>query len=450
MGVRSMAAWALGSAMVASAVHAQDTHIDIHCGSLLEVESGKILKDQHILIRNTRIAGVGPAVQAPAGAARIDLSAATCLPGLFDSHAHLRSDGASFLERLQRSNSAAGFVQLRQAQRALHDGFTTLRTVGELPLDNGSYVDLRNAINRGEFEGPRLYGAPYAWSPVGGAADVNDWPRDNASTVTGTTVVAGVDHIREAVRESIKGGADWIKVFASGAVMSERDDVTVAGFTQEEIDAFADETHRYKKKITAHVHGNAAALMVARAGFDSIEHGTMMQDDAIELIARKRIWFVPTIWIVNEVARRCTGEANPQKPTASNCQKILEIKAVRDAAFRKAHQRGVRMAFGTDAIWGVQDNPKEFAALTGLGVKPLEAIRMATINSAQMMGLDESLGTLAAGKLADVVAVPGDPLQDITLMERVNFVMKDGKVIRNDAGAIGRAPARSASDGTAR
>ncbi len=438
MNKRTILACTLGIALSIGTAAADDRYTHIHCGVLLDVESTKVLKDQHLLIRNGRFEAVGRAVTVPAGAVKIDLSRATCLPGLFDTHAHLRSDGAPLLERMKRSNPATGFVQLRQAQRTLRDGFTTLRSVAETYITNSSFVDLKNAIARGDLEGPRLYGAPYSWSPTGGHADLNGWPKDGPFKAAGSTVVAGADNAREAVRESIKYGADWIKISASGGVMSEHDDVTVAGFTQEEIDAFAEETHRYKKKIAAHVHGNAAALMVARAGFDSIEHGTMIEDDAIDLMIKKGVWLVPTIWIVNEVAARCAGPDNPQKPSASGCRKIREVKAVRDVAFKKAYQRGVKMAFGVDAIWGVQDDPKEFAALVSLGVKEWDALRMATINAARMMDLDASLGSIAVGKLADVVAVPGDPLQDISLMERVNFVMKDGRVIRNDAAGSDR------------
>jgi imidazolonepropionase-like amidohydrolase len=278
--------------------------------------------------------------------------------------------------------------------------------------------------------------APHNNSPTGGHGDINDYPPDAAVRLTGENVAAGGDAIREKVRTEIKYGADWVKISASGGVMSEHDDVTVAGFTQEEMDAWADEVHRYKKKITAHVHGNDAAVMAAKAGFDSIEHGTMIEDDAIALMVENDVWLVPTVWIVDEVARRCDA-AGAGSPSASNCEKIRQVKAVRDQSFRKARAAGVKMAYGVDAIWGVEDNPKEFSALVGLGVSEMEAIQMATINGAMMLDLEDELGSIEPGKRADIVAVAGNPLEDITEMERVKFVMKDGSVYVNEINLSG-------------
>ena len=415
------------------AAHAEDQHSLIHCGSLLDVESKKVLKNQQILIKNQGIAALGKSLQAPIDAQHIDLSQSTCLPGLFDTHAHLSGDGSPLREAIKRSNAAIGFVQLRQAQAVLQDGFTTLRTVGETAITNRSYIDLKEAINRGEFIGPRLYGAPYQWSPTGGHFDINGFAKDGFVSIQGSAVTSGVDAVREAVRESIKYGADWIKIAASGGVMSEHDDVNVAGFTQEEINAFADETHRYKKKITAHVHGNAGALMVAKAGFDAIEHGTMLEDDALKLMKKNQMWLVPTISIVDAVAARCTESDHPQRPSDSSCEKIIDVKKQRDISFKKAYKMGINIAFGVDAIFGVEDNPKEFAALVNLGVSEFDAIQMATINSAKMMGLEKQLGSIREGKWADIIAVPGNPLEDITAMERVHFVMKEGVVYRHDS-----------------
>ncbi len=418
---------------VASNNQTQTSYTDIHCGTVLDVESQKILKDRHILVQNNHIVEVGKSVDVPVNltninVTKIDLTGSTCLPGLFDTHAHLAANGKR--NRKYRSNAATGFVQLHQAQATLKDGFTTLRSVGE-PY-HYSIVDLKHAIDQGKFDGPRLHIAPHMWSPTGGHSDSNDMPTDLPFKIPGSTVPSGTHNVRETVREEIKNGADWIKIAASGGVMSEHDDVTVAGFTQEEINAFADEVHRYKKKITSHIHGNAAAVMVARAGFDSIEHGTMIEDDAIELMIENGVWLVPTVWIVDAVAARCTEKDHPQRPSESSCQKIMEVKAVRDISFKKAYKHGVKMAFGVDAIYGVQDNPKEFSSLVNLGVSEFDAIQMATINSATMLGVDKELGSISKGKLADIIAVPGNPLKNIRQMEHVNFVMKDGKIIRND------------------
>ncbi len=409
---------------------AKDSFTDIHCGKILDVETKKVLKNRHILIKNNLITKVSKSVDLPEGVTIVDLSSSTCMPGLFDSHAHLVANGTPDLELGLSSNAARGFIQLRQAQDALNDGFTTIRSVGE--SFHYSLVDLKHAIDKGTFDGPRLHIAPHMLSPIGGHGDFNGLGSDLPFKIPGFVVHSGVDSVREKVREQIKYGADWIKIAVTGGVMSEHDDVTVAGFTQEEVTAFVEEAHRYKKKVVVHAHGNNGALMAAMAGVDSIDHGTMIEDDTIELMIKKGIWLVPTVWVVDAVTTRCTDKNHPQRPSESNCEKIIEVKNTRDAAFDKAYKRGVKIAFGVDAIWGVKDNPKEFSSLVALGVNEFDAIQMATINSAQMLGVDNELGSIQKGKLADIIAVPGNPLKDITEMERVNFVMKDGKIIRND------------------
>ncbi len=399
------------------------------CGALIDPVEGRVRQNVTVEIRGERITDVRRSSPLPDTADVIDLGDATCMPGLFEMHAHLAADGTLFSSSYGFSNSETALIQLRQAQRAMKDGFTTIRSTAEW----GAYalVDVRNHINKGHYEGPRLFVAPHNLSPTGGHGDINDYPADAAVRLTGEIVLAGTDNVRETVRREIKYGADWVKISASGGVMSEHDDVTVASFTQEEMDAWADETHRYKKKITAHVHGNDAAVMAAKAGFDSIEHGTMIEDDAIQLMVENGVWLVPTVWIVDEVARRCEA-AGADSPSQSNCEKIMQVKAVRDQSFRKARAAGVKMAYGVDAIWGVQDNPKEFSSLVGLGVSEMEAIQMATINGATMLDLQDELGSVEPGKRADIVAVAGNPLTDISEMERVKFVMKDGSVYLNE------------------
>lgn len=427
LALNTSAALASGQASNTNSVAAD--HVQYaQCGSLIDPVNKKVVKDVTIKIEGNRFSEVTAGGKVPAGAEVTDLSNATCLPGLFELHAHLSA--ASKLRTLAKlSSSKAALVQLRQAQRAMKDGFTTIRSTAE--WGHYALIDVRNEINAGEYVGPRLFVAPHNLSPTGGHGDYNDFPADMKNPVVGTIVKAGTDNVREMVREQIKYGADWVKISASGGVMSEHDDVTVAAFTQEEMYAWADEVHRYKKKITAHVHGNEAAIMAAKAGFDSIEHGTMIEDDAIKLMLKNDVWLVPTVWVVNQVAAFCQIEG-PLKPSVSNCQKIKIVKAKRDEALMKAYKRGVKIGFGVDAIWGVQDNPKEFAALVSVGIKPMDALAMATINSAQLMDLDDQLGSVEPGKLADLVAVVGDPLEDITVMEKVKFVMKEGSVYRND------------------
>ncbi|NIB45099.1 amidohydrolase family protein [Pseudomaricurvus alkylphenolicus] len=423
-----LAATAMASGQPGNASSLADDHVQYaQCGRLIDPIKKKVVKDVTIKIEGTKFSEVVAGGKVPTGAEVIDLSNTTCLPGLFELHAHLSLDLKIHPAKL--SASKAALIQLRQAQRAMKDGFTTIRSTAE--WGHYALIDVRNEINAGEYVGPRIFVAPHNLSPTGGHGDYNDYPADMKNPVVGTIVKAGTDNVREKVREQIKYGADWVKISASGGVMSEHDDPTVAAFTQEEMNAWADEVHRYKKKITAHVHGNDAAIMAAKAGFDSIEHGTMIEDDAIKLMIKNGVWLVPTVFVANRVAELCETDG-PMKPSASNCEKIKIVIAKRDKALMKAYKRGMKIGFGVDAIWGVQDNPKEFAALVSVGIKPMDALAMATINSAELMDLDEQLGSVEAGKLADLVAVEGDPLTDITVMEQVKFVMKEGSIYRND------------------
>ena len=424
---QKIALLALTCGFLAAPLAAEDSQF-VRCGTLINPADESVETDVTIEIADGRFTSVRKRGGIPDGAELIDLSGATCMPGLFELHAHLTLDGRNN-GKLAISGSKAALTQLRQAQRAMQDGFTTIRSTAE--WGHYALVDVRNEINAGLYVGPRIFVAPHNLSPTGGHGDYNDYPADAEFPMQGTIVKAGTDNVREKVREQIKYGADWVKISASGGVMSEHDDPTVPGFTQEEMNAWADEVHRYKKKITAHVHGNAAAVMAAKAGFDSIEHGTMIEDDAIKLMIKNDVWLVPTVWVANNVAALCQTEG-PLKPSESNCQKIKIVIAKRNEALMKAYKRGVKIGFGVDAIWGVQDNPKEFAALVSVGIKPMDALAMATINSAQLMDLDEQLGSVEPGKLADLVAVVGDPLEDITVMEKVKFVMKEGSVYRND------------------
>lgn len=423
-------ACAFFSLLLAVATASADQVVHVKCGALINPIAQTVERNISIRIEGRRFAAVSPGGSGAEGSAGyIDLSEETCMPGLFELHAHLVADG-SVANPLKVSASQAALIQLRQARRAMEDGFTTIRSTAE--WGHYALVDVRNAINAGHYVGPRIFVAPHNLSPTGGHGDYNDLAFDIATPVARTIVKAGTHNVREKVREEIKYGADWIKISASGGVMSEHDDPTVAGFTQEEMDAWADETHRYKKRITAHAHGNTAVLMAARAGFDSIEHGTMIENDSIEAMLENDVWLVPTVWIIDEVAARCDGGGTSAlQPSESNCRKIRIVKDTRDEAFRAAYQSGVKMAFGVDAIWGVQDNPKEFLSLVDLGVTAMDAISMATINAAKMLNLERDLGSVEPGKLADLVAVSGNPIVDISEMTRVKFVMKEGVVYRN-------------------
>lgn len=407
----------------------------VHCGAMLDVRERRIERDVGLRIAGGVIESVRPWAEAGAessgaGLQVVDLSQGYCLPGLMDMHVHLSAESAkeSFLTTTMTQSSATeALVSLRRAQLMLRNGFTTIRIVGEIDAQFSS-IDVRNAINRGDFDGPRMLVAQHAFSETGGHSDLSDvhagWPG-----VTGTVVRAGVDNVREAVRAERKKGADWIKICASGGVMSVGDDPRVQGFTDEEIAAFADEAHRLGMRIAAHVHGNRAALAAARAGFDSIEHGTLMEDDAIELMKRNHVTLVPTRYVVEWIlAYGARGGVSEE-----NLAKARMVEAKHRVAVQKAYRAGVRIAMGSDPIFPHEESNREFAAMVRAGLTPWDSIRAGTINSAELLGLESQIGSLEAGKQADIVAVSGDPVADITELERVKFVMKAGKVIRNDA-----------------
>jgi len=291
--------------LISTSVKAEEEATLLHCGRLVDVLTEELVSGQNILVQGNRITAIGANPASPANAKEIDLSNSTCLPGLFETHAHLDADGTgSAYWPGGRSSAASGLVQLRQAQEALKNGFTTIRSVGEFTY-HPSIIDVKRAINHGDFVGPRIYVAPNMWSATGGHGDYNIVPTDGPTKDAGFTVPAGTGNVREKVREEIKLGADWIKIAASGGVMSSEDDVSVSGFTQQELNTWVDETHRYHKKITAHVHGNKPAYMAVKAGVDALEHGTMIEDDTISLLKKQGTWLVPTTWVVDEIARLC-------------------------------------------------------------------------------------------------------------------------------------------------
>lgn len=402
----------------------------LRCGAYFDVAAKRIGGAIGILVVGGRIAQMAPSIPAPQDAAVIDLSGQTCLPGLMDMHVHLMlsTDRPPAALYFTRSSAEKALLAMQNAQTLLRQGFTTIRVVGDLDY-YFAVVDLRNAINAGRIQGPRMLVAPHILGILGGHSDLNDMAPDLPNPITGTIVSSGVDAMREAVRREIKYGADWIKITASGGAMSMHDDPRVQQFTDDEIKAVVDEAHRHGRKVAAHVHGNQAGVTAAQAGVDSIEHGTMLEDSAIRAMVAAGTYLVPTVYVVDWLLEQ--GEASGV-PSA-NLEKVALVQKTRDAAFVKAYKAGVKFVFGTDPIFPYDVTAREFAALVRLGMSPLDALLSATQNAAEMLGLSDQIGRLAAGYRADVVAVPGNPLADITVMEQVRFVMKDGVVVRHDS-----------------
>lgn len=395
----------------------------LRCEALVDVEREQLVQRQDILVSDGVIAAVGSGIAAPDGASVIDLTGHYCLPGLIDAHTHLMVGGPG----LNSSSAEKTLVALRNAQTMLQHGYTTLRIPGDGDIGFGS-IALRDAIARGLFTGPRMQVAPHFLCPLGGHCDRNAIAPDSGVPTAPYVIAAGEDAAREAVRRELKYGADWIKVHATGGIMSVGDDPWVQSFTDAELAAFSDETHRHGKKITAHIHGASAVKSAVRAGFDSIEHGTLMDDEAIEMMVESETWLVPTVYVLDYIL----GSTQSRRMTPEIMAKAREVAKIRDDSFRKAYKAGVRMAVGSDQVFPHRHSAREFAALVRQGVTPMDAIVMGTLNGATLMGLKDEIGSVEAGKQADIIAVPGDPVEDISILENVEFVMLGGRIIRND------------------
>ena len=402
--------------------------VAIHCGRLIDARFDQPLPGATIVIQNERITAVGQNVAIPAGAQVIDLGQATCLPGLMDLHAHILFDqkASAAQNYLNRSSARKAFDGLLNAQKMLRAGFTTLRDPGDFDAYY-ALVEIRDAIARGGFIGPRLQVAPHCITSTGGHADINDLAADHAVHAFGK-LANSPDEMRKAVREQIKYGADWIKLMASGGVMSMKDDPRVQGFTDEELRAAVDETHRHGKKITAHAHGAGAIKSAVRAGVDSVEHGTLIDDEGIALMKGRGTYLVPTLYVLNYILEEGAKQGIPEE----NIAKGRSMQIERDQNIRKAFAAGVKVAFGSDTIFPHEQAAREFALLVKLGLTPMQAIRAATINAAELLGLDKELGTIETGKRADIIAVAENPLDNIRTLEAVKFVMKDGRVVKNE------------------
>ena len=398
----------------------------IRAGHMLDVKTGKTLIGQTIVIQGDKIASVGADAQVPAGATVIELPNATVLPGLIDAHTHITFTPNFGYSRLAISIPREALTGARNAKVTLEAGFTTIRNVGA-----SGYADvaLRDAVNAGDVPGPRMLVSGPALSITGGHCDNNLLPFDYHATNGG--VADGVEAVQHKTREIIKYGADLIKVCATGGVLSKGDNPQHSQYTLDEMKAIVADAHRLGRKVAAHAHGAEGIRWASMAGVDSIEHGSYIDDAAIAEMKKNGTYLVPTLYLMDWFFENAEKIGTPPDLIA----KGKEVMPAARKNVARAFAAGVKVGFGTDAaVYPHGLNAHEFAVMVKLGLTPLQAIQSATINDADLLGWSDKVGTIEAGKWADIIAVDGDPLADVTTLERVKFVMKGGELIKNQYG----------------
>jgi imidazolonepropionase-like amidohydrolase len=396
----------------------------IHAGHMLDVKSGRVLDNVTVVVDGDKIASVGQ--PATGNQAVINLPNATLLPGLIDAHTHLTGEPNFGYQELGISTPMEALIGAKNARVTLEAGFTTVRNVGA-----GAYTDvaLRDAIEQGLVPGPRMMVSGPPLGITGGHCDNNLLPYQYHDVAGG--VADGVEGVQHKVREVIKYGADLIKICATGGVLSKGDDPRASQYTLEEMKAIVADAHRLGRKVAAHAHGAQGILWASEAGVDSIEHGSYMDDAAISMMKSKGTYLVPTLYLTEWLKENMTRIGMPEMYAAKE-RAIIPI--VRQN-LKKAFDAGVKVAFGTDAaVYPHGLNAHEFASYVQLGMSPIQAIQTATVNAADLLGWSDRIGSIDAGKFADIIAVNGDPTKDVTLLQNPVFVMKGGVVYKQVAG----------------
>jgi imidazolonepropionase-like amidohydrolase len=380
-----------------------------------------------------RIQNIGPAsgISIPADATVVDLSHATVLPGLIDCHTHLgaRADRYDEIYNFKDTPLQSAFAAVVNARKTLDAGFTSVRDVGSEPF---LAVDLRNSINEGFIPGPRVVASGPAITITGGHGDLNNFsPQTRVSMFPEErdfAIADGVDQVRHVVRAQVKYGVDVIKILATGGVLSKGDSPGAPQFTFEELKAAADEAHMAGRKIAAHAHGTQGIKNAILAGIDSIEHASLIDDEGIRLAKDRGVYLVMDIYNDDYILGKAVEFGLPKE----NVEKEKMVGRLQRENFQKAVKGGAKMAFGTDAgVYPHGDNAKQFFYMVKFGLTPAQAIRAATSSAADLIGRSKDVGTLEPGKFADVIAVTGNPLQDVRALENVGFVMKGGEVVKD-------------------
>ena len=416
---------AVGLFSIAGTSQALDSPtLAVRAGHLIDVRSGKVSANQYILIAKDRIVSIADA--APPDVRVIDLSKYTVVPGLIDSHAHVLGNpkDQSSTSGLRMSSAQKAIWGVRNLQVWLAHGFTSIRDACESDPTYGQFA-LRDSINQGLIHGPRMVSAGSCVSLTGGHGD-DDVLAPDAGLAPRPNITDSVDDMARVVRRDIKYGADWIKLMATGGVMDPISDYRVQELSEEQMAKAVEIAHRAGKKVMAHAEGAQGIKAAVRAGVDSIEHGTVMDEEGARLMEEHGTWLVPTLYCFQHDMQ--TGTSQGRDPVSF--AKGVAILKEQQPAFQRALAHHIKIAYGVD------DDPdvvsKEFGALVKAGLSPLDALRAATINGAELTGRANDIGSIEPGKFADIVAVDGDPLADITVMEKVVFVMKAGEVYSNN------------------
>jgi imidazolonepropionase-like amidohydrolase len=433
------ASLAAGPAIAADSATPSTAPVALHCPHLLDVVKGRTLGETTVVVESGRIREVLPGFQTPAGATVVELPAQTCLPGLIDTHTHLSFEfnRTRYIDTFHWNIADYAVRSTVFANRTLLAGFTTVRNLGDTANES---VALRNAINAGIVPGPRIFTAGVPIGSTGGHADPTDGYRDDLAgdPGPGRGIINSVEDAAKAVRQHYKQGDDVIKIMPSGGVLDEGASGDNSQLTLDEIRAVVTTAHDYGFSVAAHAHGAEAIRRAVVGGVDSIEHGTYLDDADMKLMVERGTWYVPTIIAGDYVARQAKI---PGFYPAQVAAKALAIGPLIQATAGRAYKAHVKIAFGTDAgVYPHGENAHEFELMVDAGIPPLYAIQAATVSASQLLRHEQDLGSITAGKFADIVAVPGNPLEDISVMRKVSFVMKQGVVYKLDSHSVVREP----------